>query len=438
MTDPTFRYSSRYCRPRLRCRMRRRRRRHRDVVGESGQPQLFIASVCGGYGELYGNTAPGSTSFQPRGRTTARPRSARARPRSAALHGARLRRRRRLATRTPARASRIRIRRSLRAARACASRAEERSSERRRPSCSARPRAMARAPITRAKGSCAARAGSRRTPRRSVRAEGSLQWASCRATSIPSTQQAYSDQPYPQPFFSTEFYTAKRPVDPISQYQFIPWGGPPAFDPFHNSMGMRSGLSPITVDSFGDPVWLGVGEGITVFDGVKVRSGSYSLRVAVSTINSSGGVSTGSILKTAHLDAAFVLDTIHAPVFMPDQKGGGSCNRFAPRPGNGSTRADRGLRSGQRSGRVEQADEPAAELPGCERHEFRTRILHDSRYGSDGTYKLPDRTGRISLRKGTPKASTSICTAEQNKAAGDADAARRYRRPDDRLRLSGV
>jgi hypothetical protein len=238
---------------------------------------------------------------------------------------------------------------------------------------------------------------------------------------VPNTQQAYSDQPYPQPFFSTEFYTAKRPVDPISQYQFIPWGGPPAFDPFHNSMGMRSGLSPILIDSFGDPVWLGVGEGITVFDGVRVRSGSYSLRVAVSTISSSGSVSTGSILKTAHLNASFVLDKITAPKFIADQKGGGSVNVTLPArvtealvqivdfgPGNGPDESNK-------------PTSPPSNCQGPKGTSF-APVYFTILATHSGTYHLPDANGPNIVPKGNPKPSTSICTAEQNKAAGDGNA----------------
>ena len=141
------------------------------------------------------------------------------------------------------------------------------------------------------------------------------------ANAVAETGQAYSYQPYPQPMYSSH--------DRVSRYVFVPWGGPPAFDPDLDHMGTRDGLILAGVDSFGDPYFLGVGEGITVFDGATPRSGAYTLSVAISTAGS-GGVTTTTVKKTASLKASYVLPKMTAPVFVPDGNGGGHVTTSLP------------------------------------------------------------------------------------------------------------
>jgi hypothetical protein len=132
-----------------------------------------------------------------------------------------------------------------------------------------------------------------------------------------NTGQEYSLQPYPQPFFVTSDVASN------SLYQFVPWGGPPAFDQDGNGMGTRDGLNPGGTDSFGFAYGLGIGEGVTAFDGVKPGTGTYTLSVAISSIGS-GGTSTGTRTATAQLSSLAPLPTVTAPVFTPDGNGGGS------------------------------------------------------------------------------------------------------------------
>ena len=233
---------------------------------------------------------------------------------------------------------------------------------------------------------------------------------------VAATGQAYSYQPYPQPFYSAN---ATSP-DKISQYQFVPWGGPPAFDPFQDGLGTRDGVNAINgVDSFGDPYFLGIGEGITVFDGVKVRPGSYMLRIAVATVGSGGGVTTSNVTKTAHLNADGMLPTVHAPIFIPDGKGGGTLNAGLP---HGVTEAylqivDWGPGGGPHDG--------AANAPSnCQgpRGTSFAPVYYTIHIGSaaNATYRLADTIGpnlSTSGGKNNIKGSPSVCTAAQNTAS---------------------
>ncbi len=232
-----------------------------------------------------------------------------------------------------------------------------------------------------------------------------------------STNTVYSDQPYPQPFFSG--------TEPTNyQYEFVPWGGPPAFDPFQTSMGMRSGLSPLQDDCFGDPVWLGVGEGITAFAGVKARAGSYTLKVAIATVGS-GGVTTNVVSKTAHLDLSVKLPDVHAPVFTPDGNGGGSVTTSLP---GRVTEAyvqivDWGPNGGpNESGGVSTPSNCQGALGTSFAPVYYTIHVTGK---AQATYKLPDTIGPNLNTKGGKsnlKPSPSICTAAQNTATAGSSA----------------
>ena len=235
------------------------------------------------------------------------------------------------------------------------------------------------------------------------------------ANAVAATGQGYSYQPYPQPFFNA--------VDRVSQYQFVPWGGPPAFDPNKDGMGTRDGLFLAGVDSFGDPFFLGVGEGITAFDGVKARSGDYTLSVAISTVGTGGGVSTTTVNKTAHLDASHVLPAINAPVFTFDGKGGGKFTLALP---HGATDGyvqivDFGPKGGPKDG----ASGTPSNCQGVRGTHFApvyyTVHVHNA---GRATYRLPDEIGpnlATSGGRGNLQPSPSICTAAQNtKKAGSA------------------
>jgi len=130
------------------------------------------------------------------------------------------------------------------------------------------------------------------------------------------TGQSWSYQPYAQPFYAS-----------TTHVPFIPWGGPPAFDPDGTGLGERDGLAiNAGVDSFGDPYFLGVGEGVTVFDGVTPRVGTYTLTVAIATVGNGGAISTSSVNKAANLRSLALLPTISAPAVTPNANGDGGAS----------------------------------------------------------------------------------------------------------------
>jgi hypothetical protein len=235
------------------------------------------------------------------------------------------------------------------------------------------------------------------------------------SNAVAATGQAYSYQPYPQPLYGS--------ADPVSHYQFVPWGGPPAFDPDKDGMGTRDGLIIAGVDSFGYPYFLGIPEGVTVFDGVKVRSGVFTLSVAISTIGNGGSVSTSYVNKTAHLDPSRMLPTMNAPVFNFDGKGGGKFSMALP---HGVTEAyvqvvDYGPKGGPQDG-------GSASPSNCQgprgTHFAPVYYTIELTKAAMTTYRLPDTIGpnlATSGGKNNLKPSPSICTAKQNGKGSQAD-----------------
>ena len=136
------------------------------------------------------------------------------------------------------------------------------------------------------------------------------------------TGQSYSYQPYAQPFYPQSTHVP-----------FVPWGGPPAFDPDGTGLGERDGLAiNAGTDSFGDPYFLGVGEGVTMFDGVTPRTGTYTLTVVVATVGSGGSITTSNVSKTASLGTLALLPTLTAPAVTPDANGDGGATFTASLP----------------------------------------------------------------------------------------------------------
>ena len=230
------------------------------------------------------------------------------------------------------------------------------------------------------------------------------------SNAVAATGQAYSYQPYPQPLFGAS--------DPVSSYLFVPWGGPPAFDPDKDGMGTRDGLILAGVDSLGFKYFLGIPEGVTVLDGVKVRSGAFTLAIAISTIGSGGGTSTTTVTKTAQLDAARVLPPIKAPVFTFNGKGGGSLSMALP---HGVTEAyvqivDYGPKGGPHDG----ATSGPSNCQGPRGTHFApVYYTIEVTSAARATYHLPDMNGPNSATTGgrnNLKPSPSICTAAQNSA----------------------
>jgi len=127
---------------------------------------------------------------------------------------------------------------------------------------------------------------------------------------VAATGQSYSYQPYAQPMYET-----------TGHFPFVDWGGPPAFDPDQDGMGTRDGLIPLDFDSFGNPFFLGVGEGMTIFENVTPSTGTYNMAVVLAILGPNG---TQFLTKNAgaSMTSTALLPTATTPVVTPDGTGG--------------------------------------------------------------------------------------------------------------------
>ncbi len=125
---------------------------------------------------------------------------------------------------------------------------------------------------------------------------------------VANTAQAYSYAPYPQPMYDN------GQTHPL----FVAWGGPPAFDPDGNGMGTRDGLIILGTDALGFNYFLGVGEGLSVFEGVTPSTGVYSLAVQISFVASGGGQQSVTFTVNAGLGSTALLPTVTAPFVTPN------------------------------------------------------------------------------------------------------------------------
>ena len=176
---------------------------------------------------------------------------------------------------------------------------------------------------------------------------------------------------------------------------FIPWGGPPAFDPNKDGKGARDNLSV-------DPSILGVSEGLDVFAGAKPATGTYTLNVNIVTSNSPG---TGSVQTTANLRSAALLPAVTPPTAVSfDGNGGGSFAATLP--------------AGVTEGYIQIVDvgppQPAsgAAVKSCNGSDV-VHVYYTFHITASGTSTLPATSG-----PGNPGTTTpSICTAAQNTAS---------------------
>jgi hypothetical protein len=112
----------------------------------------------------------------------------------------------------------------------------------------------------------------------------------------------YVFSPYPIPLFATTAVT-----------QFLPYGGPPAFDDGNNGLGYRDGQHSTLVGAITGMTAVQLPQVVTSL------SGTYSLSVVVPT----GGSSTTTIgPSTSAVSAAHALPVITAPTLTLDGKGG--------------------------------------------------------------------------------------------------------------------
>lgn len=206
---------------------------------------------------------------------------------------------------------------------------------------------------------------------------------------------------YTQQGVPISFVPYMEPLYDTSTNAFEPFGGPPAFDPDHNGMGLRDGLN-----NLGSGV-LGIPMGMTTFAGVGARAGQYTLSVQVPTTGSPLGTS-----KMASLTSTALLPAITAPTFVPDTSGGGTFAVAALPPG-----VTEELVQIQDIG-------PGSSLTNCQGPLGATGGAGPVYYAiivkAPGTYTLPDTDGPNTNTTGGAAGlspSPSICTGTQNTAA---------------------
>lgn len=206
----------------------------------------------------------------------------------------------------------------------------------------------------------------------------------------------YTYVPYTQPIWDSSANT------------FIAWGGPPAYDVDGHGMGVRDGLN-----NLGSNV-LGVNEGVTVFEGVKIASGTYTLSLGVPTGVSSSGTSTiGTLTQTAALKSTATLPTLTAPVLTPDGVGGGTFPVTLP------ASVTEEFVQVTDSGIVNASGSPGTTCQGALGTQAGLPVYYTLVVKASGTVTLPasdgPNTSSGSSSVFTP--SPSICTAAQNTSA---------------------
>jgi hypothetical protein len=203
---------------------------------------------------------------------------------------------------------------------------------------------------------------------------------------------SFTNVPYTQPIYDTS-----------SGNEFVPWGGPPAFDPNKTGLGLRDGLQSLATGVLGIPL------GITTFALPSYSAGTYTLAVQVPT----SPTSSGTVTATAALKSLALLGTITAPALTLDGKGGATFTVAA-------------LPAGVTEELVEIADlGPGGTATGsCQgplgAAEGAGPVYYTIEVTAPGTYTLADDIGPNTNVSGgvtgiTP--SESLCTAAANTAA---------------------
>jgi len=209
---------------------------------------------------------------------------------------------------------------------------------------------------------------------------------------------------------------------------FIPWGGPPAFDPDNNGMGTRDGLIPLGMDSFNLPFFLGVGEGVTIFENVTPGAGTYSLSAQIGILGNNGVPTVGSVAVNARLGSVALLPGIAAPPLVtPNASGDGGATMTVSLPA-GVTEAyvqiiDYGPNAGPAAGHPSLT---ASNCQGPKGTNF-APVYYTIHVTASGPAALPPLNGpncegaAAPAGCSTPGAlipSPSICTGNQNKNTG--------------------
>ncbi len=229
---------------------------------------------------------------------------------------------------------------------------------------------------------------------------------------VPFMGTSNSYAPYPQPMYS------------VSHQVFVPWGGPPAFDPDGNGMGTRDGLIILGTDAFNLPYFLGVGEGITVFDGVSFSTGTYALTAQIGFLNSNGRPVVGNITQTARLSSLAILPTVTAPLVTPGTNGSATFSVTLPA---GITQAYVQIVDyGPAAGPLSAGGGGPLTAGNCQLAKGTSfaPVYYTVLVTASGPFTLTSRHGpnTVSGGNGSLTPSPSICTAAQNNAVGATNA----------------
>lgn len=204
--------------------------------------------------------------------------------------------------------------------------------------------------------------------------------------------------PYAEPLYDTTGST------------FVPFGGPPAFDPNKDNMGLRDGLN-----NLGSGV-LGIPEGFTLFENVVANAGTYTMSLVVPTGFNGPTPTSATVTATAKMASTATLPTLAAPALTLDGAGGGTVTLPAADFSGGITEVyvqiiDNG------DGAAANCQGPLGAVGGA------GPVYYTLVAKAAGTYTLPDTDGPNLNSGGGPSAlkpSPSICTAAQNVAAAGA------------------
>ncbi len=204
--------------------------------------------------------------------------------------------------------------------------------------------------------------------------------------------------PYTEPLYNASTTTT-----------FVPWGGPPAFDPDKNGMGLRDGQNNLGAGVLGIP------EGFTTFQGVIASAGSYKLSLVVPTGFSGSTATTGTVSATATIASTTKLPTLTATALTLDGSGGGTITLPAGDFAGGITEVY-----------VEITDTGNGAASNCQGVLGAVGgagpVYYTIVAKAAGTYTLPDKDGPNTNTSGGTTGlspSESICTAAANAGAGD-------------------
>jgi hypothetical protein len=196
--------------------------------------------------------------------------------------------------------------------------------------------------------------------------------------------------PYTQPLFD--------PAGPSGTgtdlNAFVPWGGPPAYDPDGTGLGVRDG-NPVP------PGVVGVSLGLDVFQDVAPKLGTYTLSVQVPTSSTTNGTATA----TATLGSTAILPAITPAVVTVDSNGDGGGTVTATLPTGVTEALVQILDVGPDNG--------TSGINTCN-GAYAEPVYYTLEFTASGTKALPPAIGPGT---GAGKGSPSLCSAAANTSA---------------------